>query len=120
MAQSKPFVTQKDIDELARNDVNYEEDIKVFLTEMRKYCNEFTSPKDYIENEWESLEQFNKEELCNYPSYGGHCILDDMFTGNDCPLELLSNKTIGILGYFYGIHLRYFNDGSEPLDEGNG
>ena len=118
MEQSKPFVTQEDINELARNDVDYQKDIKIFLTEMRQYMNEVGSNEYYIENEWESLEQFNKEELYNYPSWGGYNILDNMFTGRDIPLHLLSNKTLGILGYFYGIHLNYYNDGSVPLDEG--
>lgn len=119
MEQSKPFVTQEDINELARNDIDYQKDIKVFLTEIRLYFNEVDSNEYYIENELESLEQFNKDELCDYPSCGGYNILDSAFTGWDIPLHLLSNKTLGILGYFYGIHLHYYNDGSELLDEGN-
>ena len=119
MEPSKPFITQDDINELSRNDINFNRDIKIFLSEMRLYFNEVGSNEYYIDNELESLDQFNKEILCNYPSYGGHCILDSAFTGWDIPLHLLSNKTLGILGYFYGIHLHYYNDGSELLDEGN-
>ena len=76
MEQSKPFITQDDINELSRHDINFNKDIKIFLSEIRLYFNEVSSKEYYIENELESLEQFNKEILCNYPSYGGYCILD--------------------------------------------
>ena len=118
MEGSKPFVVQDDIIELSRNGIDFEKDIKIFLSEIRLYFNEVGSEEYYIEEEIESLEEFNKKILCNYPSYGGHCILDSSFTGWDIPLHLLSNKSIEILGYFYGIYLNYYNDDSVIKDEG--
>ena len=104
---TKPFVTQTDIEELAKNgNDNLDEDVKIFLTEIRQYINTAWGEEYYIEEELESLEQFNREQLENYPSYGGHMILDDTFTGPDCPTHILSYKSKGLLGYFYGIHLR--------------
>ena len=103
---TKPFVTQEDIDELAKHGhENLEEDIKIFLTEIRQYLNTVWENEYYIEEELGSIDQFNREQLYNYPSTGGYHILDNALTGS-CPTHILSNKSKGLLGYFYGIHLR--------------
>ena len=52
-----------------------------------------------------TIEEFNKL-ICNYPSTGGREILSNSFEcASDEELDLLSEKTIEILGYFYHIHL---------------
>ena len=49
----------------------------------------------------------NKKYLENYPSHRGHGIIDDSFTGV-CPhLDILSEKSKFLLGYFYGIYFRH-------------
>ena len=53
-----------------------------------------------------NLEQLNKEYLLEYPSTGGYHVIDDSFTGPECPVHILSTKSKSLLGYFYGIHLR--------------
>ena len=52
------------------------------------------------------MEELNEKHLENYPSTAGHHILDSAFTGPACPTEILSDKSKGLLGYFYGIYLR--------------
>ena len=61
--------------------------------------------KNRIINE-KNLAELNETYLLCYPSTGGYHILDSSFTGPDCPIELFSESSKGLLGYFYDIHLR--------------
>ena len=118
MSENVKFVTHDDIEELAKHGhENLEEDIKIFLTEIRQYLNTVWGKEYYIEEELESIDKFNQEQLDNYPSTGGYHILDDSLTGS-CPTHILSNKSKGLLGYFYGIQLRSDEEVSEEKDEG--
>jgi len=99
------FVSSKDIDILKTHGVDYEVDIKVFLLELRDFFNKTWIDKHYIKNEIADIEELNRDHLENFPSWGGHYILESSFTGSN-DIEILSEKTKGILGYFYGIHLR--------------
>lgn len=103
--EDTPFVTNRDYEEFAKHNDNLEESLEIFLKEIRVYFNTVWMEKYEIKNEIESLEQLNKDYLLNYPSNGGDLVLDDSFTGPSCPVELLSDKSKIVLGYFYGIHL---------------
>ena len=59
MEGSKPFVAQDDIIELSRNGIDFEKDIKIFLSKL-DFFNEVGSEEYYIEEELDSLEEFNK------------------------------------------------------------
>jgi hypothetical protein len=103
----KSFVSDIDVTELKKHGINYEEDIIVFLNEMKQYFYK-TWSKDYhkdVDNMENTIEDFNKL-IGGYPSNGGYEILSNSFDGStDEELEILSEKTIGILGYFYHIYL---------------
>jgi hypothetical protein len=103
----KSFVSEYDITILKKDDINYEEDIIVFLNEMKQYFyktwrSEYHKDIDNMEN---TIEDFNKL-IGEYPSTGGHEIISSSFDcATDEDLEILSEKTIRILGYFYHINL---------------
>ena len=104
----KSFVSEKDIIELNKLGIDYDEDIKVFINEMKSYFYKIwgsTYHKDIDKMNKNTIEEFNKL-IGNYPSTGGHEILSNAFEYvSDDDLDLLSEKTIEILGYFYHIHL---------------
>ena len=100
------FVTPKDIQTLKEYHPDPNTDINKFLDEIRTYLNQVWGPEDQIQNPLKSLAEFNERHLQSYPSTAGYHILDSSFTGPDCPTELLSNSSKGLLGYFYGIQLR--------------
>ena len=99
------FVSDKDIEELKKQDIDYDVDIKIFLMEFRDFFNKTWTDEHYIKNEIADIEELNRDHLENFPSWGGHYILESSFTGSN-DIEILSEKTKGIIGYFYGIHLR--------------
>ena len=103
----KSFVSTKDINELKKHGINYEEDIKVFINEMKSYFYRIWEPlyhKD-IDKMCNTIEEFNSL-IGNYPSNEGYEILSNAFEcALDEDLDLLSKKTIELLGYFYHIHL---------------
>ena len=100
-----PFVTNKDYEEFLKNGENLDGAIEKFLDEIREYFNQVWLPAYRIKEPVQSLDCLNKEHLLNYPSSGGDAILDDSFTGPDCPVDILSPLSKTVLGYFYGIHL---------------
>lgn len=101
------FVTPKDIQTLTSIlNSNPKHHIEIFLVEIRRYLNQVWSPEDQIQKPLKSLAELNETYLLCYPSTGGYHILDSSFTGPDCPIELLSEASRGLLGYFYGIQLR--------------
>jgi len=104
----KSFVSEKDISELTKNGINYDVDINVFINEMKGYFYKKWSPlyhKDIDKMNNNTIDEFNIL-IGNYPSTEGYEILSSTF---ECvsyeDLDLLSEKTIDILGYFYDIHL---------------
>jgi hypothetical protein len=99
------FVTNKDYEEFSKNGENLDVAIETFLDEIRDYFNEVWQDKYAIKEQVQSLDCLNKEHLLNYPSNGGDAILDDSFTGPECPVDILSPLSKTVLGYFYGIHL---------------
>ena len=100
------FVTQKDIQTLKEYHPDPNADINKFLVEIRTYLNQVWGPEDQIQNPLESLAELNETYLQCYPSTAGYHILDSSFTGPDCPTELLSKSSKGLLGYFYSIQLK--------------
>ena len=103
----KSFVSEKDIIELKKHGINYDEDIKVFINEMKHYFYK-TWVSEYhkdIDNCTNTIESFNTL-IGGFPSTGSAHIISDSFDdATDEDLEILSEKTIGILGYFYQIYL---------------
>lgn len=99
------FIEKKDIEVLKNLGINYEEDIKIFLKEMREYLNNNFSEKYYIKNSINSIIELNRKYLCNYPSTEGYYILDNVFTCG-VNIDILCYKSKIILGYLYNIHLR--------------
>ena len=103
----KSFVSETDITELKKNGINYDEDIIVFLNEMKNYFYKTWRPEYHkdIDNCGTTIEDFNKL-IGEYPSTGGHEIISNSFDdATDEDLEILSIKTIELLGYFYHINL---------------
>ena len=103
----KPFVTDEDKIKLKPYVVSFEEDMKMFLLEMRLFFTEVWSAEHVktLENvEEKGIEHFNK--LIDYPSWGGYAVLENSFTAcSDEDIAILSDRSKGLLGYFYGIHL---------------
>ena len=104
----KSFVSEMDIIELKKHGINYDEDIKVFINEMKLYfyrtCDSMYH-KDIDKMSENTIEEFNKL-IGNYLSDRRYDILSNIFEyASDEDLDLLSEKTIEILGYFYHIHL---------------
>jgi len=104
------FITVKDTNELIKHDINCDRDIEIFIIEMKNYFNDVWCDESG-NNQWDievdTIEEFNTLILSNYPSWPGYHILDDAFTGPDCPVYILSENSKIILGYLYGIQLRY-------------
>jgi len=104
----KSFVSEKDIIELKRHGINYDEDIKVFINEMKLYFFKTWTPvyhNNIDKMNKNTIEEFNIL-IGNYPSNEGYEILSNSFEcALDEDLDLLSQKTIIILGYFYNIYL---------------
>jgi hypothetical protein len=99
------FVSGKDIEELDKQGISYETDIKTFLSELRDLFNKIWEEKYYINREIKDIEELNSEYLENYPSTAGYYILESSFSGCS-EIDMLSQNTKIILGYLYGIHLR--------------
>ena len=87
-------------------DVEFDESIKRFVKEMKKYFELVWSNHQGL-NTLDSgyIEDLNKL-LANYPSHEGYGILDDAFTGPDIPIQVLSTESLELLDYFYGIKIR--------------
>ena len=104
----KSFVSEMDIIELKKHGINYDEDIKVFINEMKLYFYRTWDSmyhKDIDKMSENTIEEFNKL-IGNYLSDRRYDILSNIFEyASDEDLDLLSEKTIEILGYFYHIHL---------------
>jgi hypothetical protein len=105
----KPFVTDKDYQVFSENGRDLNACIAVFLVEMRQYVNIQWQEQYHIKEPLESLEQFNRDHLLEYPSYGGDAVLDDSFTGPDCPIEIFSPGSLQILSYFYRMNFHDFS-----------
>ena len=103
----KPFVTDVDKFKLKPHVVSFEEDMKMFLLELRLFFTEVWSSEHVktLENlEEKDIEHFNR--LIDYPSWGGYAILEDSFTAcSDEQIAILSDRSKEFLEYFYGIHL---------------
>ena len=101
------FVTKDDIEQLKQDNIEYPQDINIFIDEIVEYFNTVWSKKYTIKEKVTSLDMLNRKYLKNYPSDAGYGILDDSFTGECEHLNILSNNSKLLLGYFYGIYFRY-------------
>ena len=104
----KSVVSEKDIYNLEKNGINYDEDIKVFINEMKGYFYKTWDKlyhNDINKMSKNTIDEFNIL-IGNYPSTEGYDILSSAFEcASDEDLDILSEKTLYILGYFYNIHL---------------
>ena len=105
VVKRKPFLTRMDYDKFESNGRDLNASIALFLVEIREYLNYKWQEKHHIKEPLKSMDQFNEDHLLGYPSSGGDAILDDAFTGPDCPLEMFSQSTFEILAYFYNFHM---------------
>ena len=101
----KPFLTRMDYDKFESNGRDLDACIALFLVEIREYLNYKWQEKYQIKEPLKSLDHLNKDHLLEYPSSGGDALLDDAFTGPDCPIEKFSQSTFEVLAYFYNFHL---------------
>ena len=104
----KSFVTHDDISTLKKNGINYDEDIVIFINEMKGYLYKVWRKEWHtqIDNMTENtIEEFNKL-IGDYPSKNGYDILSSAFdVGTDDDIDLLSEPTLEILNYFYNISI---------------
>ena len=101
------FVTPEDITELEGNGIDTKTAIPTLISEMCEFFNKVWHEDFHIKEKIESLEELNQKHLCNYPTTSGYYLLDDSFTGEDCPIEILSDTSKELLGYFYGFRFHY-------------
>lgn len=100
------FLENNDIEELTKQNLDIEKDLETFVHQMRDYFNLVWRPEFH-----DQLKLLDSGKLCDlnkilsYPSTGGDAILDDSFTGPCEHLDILSDTSKSLLGYFYGIHL---------------
>ena len=94
-----PFITEEDSANFTKMD------IELFIKELIVYFNRVWFPDYRIPDSITTLDEIHEEYLLDYPSMGGYHIIDDSFTGLDCPIHLLSSTSKSLLDYFYGIHL---------------
>ena len=105
----KRFVTDKDYRNFADHGRDLDATIAIFLLEIRQYLNGKWQEQYKIKEPLKSLDQFNKDYLLEYPSSGGYAVLDDAFTGPDCPVEMFSPSSLEVLSYFYHMEFHDFS-----------
>jgi len=102
-----PFITNHDITELRKHDVDIIRYQPTFLKELKEFLSEVWGDeyhKDLENLETKNLDYFNS--LINYPSWGAYYILEDTFTNiSEENYKILSDQTKNLIGYFYDIHL---------------
>jgi len=103
----EPIITYKDYETFAENDDDLQKCLRAFQADIPDYLRKRWS-SDYhadilkIERAGNVIQAFNQS--IGYPSSGGAAILDDMFTFVDeDDLNMLSDDTYTVLGYFYNI-----------------
>ena len=100
------FVENNDIEELTKQQLDIEKDLETFVYQMRDYFNLVW--RSEFHNELKLLDSgklYDLNKILSYPSYGGYAILEDSFTGPCEDIDILSDTSKSLLGYFYGIHL---------------
>ena len=112
-----PFVTNKDINILQSNGINYKTDINLFLQQMRLFLNNVWPKEYYIETEIKTMDELNI--YLDFPSENGYDIIINLFNKKDLPLEFFTIKSLIILKHFYSITIfDMYNSNEEVLDEG--
>lgn len=104
--QNTPFITDKDRIHFMELGIDLDKAIPIFIKEICAYFNTQWQEQYYIKELPNTLEELNEKHLLSYPSCGGGAILDDSFTGPDCPVEMLSDNSKQLLAGFYEIVLR--------------
>ena len=102
----KSFVSEKDLIYLNKLGIDYDEDIKIFINEMKSYFYKNWNTiyhKDIDKMNKNTIEEFNIL-IDYYPSTKCNKILTNIFESTLDEDLYLSKKTIEILGYFYNIY----------------
>ena len=105
----EPIITYKDYETFVENDDDLQKCLRAFQADMPDYLrkrwrSEYEEEILKIERAGNVIQTFNRS--IGYPGYKGVAILDDMFTlveEND--LDMLSDDTYTVLGYFYNIQM---------------
>lgn len=107
--ETNSFVTEQDIKLLEGHGVDFKTEYPIFLTELHTYLKSVWSAQYHgqlgplLDG---NIEQFNKN--IGFPSEGTAEMLSNTFTEvSDEDMNLLSNNTMALIGYFYHIHLYY-------------
>ena len=77
------FITEEDYANFTKKE------IELFIKELIEYFNSVWYPDYRIPDSITTLDEIHEEYLLDYPSTGGYHIIDDSFTGPDCPIHLL-------------------------------
>jgi hypothetical protein len=100
------FVKNEDIKVLINENLNVEQSIETFVHQLRDYFKLVWRPEFHDQLKLlDSGKLYDLNKILSYPSYGGYAILDDSFTGPCEDIDILSDTSKSLLGYFYGIHL---------------
>ena len=105
--ENPPFVSQEDYRAFARTGRDLDACIVVFISEITAYFNKHWREEFKITELPKSLEELNEKHLLNYPSTGGDAVLDDSFTGPECPIKMLTEPSFLILDHFY--NMQFYN-----------
>ena len=105
--ENPPFVSQEDYRAFARTGRDLDACIAVFISEITAYFNANWREEFKITELPKSLEELNEKHLLNYPSTGGDAVLDDSFTGPECPIKMLTEPSFLILDHFY--NMKFYN-----------
>ncbi len=100
------FVTKDDIEQLKKDNIEYPDDINIFIDEIVKYFNTVWRKEYTIKEKVTSLDMLNRKYLEKYPSDAGYGIIDYSFKGECEHLNILSDNSKLLLGYFYGIYFK--------------
>ena len=101
--ENPPFVSQEDYRAFARTGRDLDACIVVFISEITAYFNKQWREDCRITELPRSLEELNNKHLLKYPSFGGDAVLDDSFTGPECPIDMLSEPSFLILDHVYNM-----------------
>lgn len=106
---SLPFITYKDYETFAQNDDDLQNCMGAFKNDMpgflrQRWRESYEGEIQKIEKAGDAIQAFSKS--IEYPSNGGDAILDDLFICvEDEVMDMLSEDTYTILGYFYHLHM---------------
>lgn len=103
----EPIITYKDYETFEKNNDDLQKCLRAFQTDMpdylrKRWISDYQEEILKIERSGNVIQAFNRS--IGYPGWGGAAILDDIFTCvEEDELDMLSDDTYTVLGYFYNI-----------------